>query len=44
LLEPVVADLYGDAHAEIVFATWVQKRQSDRKLFMLDYLGNLIQA
>jgi hypothetical protein len=43
--EPVVADLYGDAHAEIIFASWVQKGTGQTgKLYILDYLGNLLQS
>jgi len=43
--EPVVADLYGDSHAEVVFASWVQKGTGQTgKLYILDYLGNLIQS
>jgi hypothetical protein len=43
--EPVVADLYGDSHAEIIFASWVQKGTGQTgKLYILDYLGNLIQS
>ena len=43
--EPVVADLYGDSHAEIVFASWVQKGTGQTgKLYILDYLGNLVQS
>lgn len=42
--EPVVADLYGDAHAEIIFASWVQKgTYQTGKLYILDYLGNPLQ-
>ena len=43
--EPVVADLYGDAHAEIIFASWVQKGTGQTgKLYILDYLGNLCKS
>lgn len=42
--EPVVADLYGDSHAEILFTSWVQKgTYHTGKLYILDYLGNPIQ-
>jgi hypothetical protein len=42
--EPVVADLYGDSHAEIIFASWVQiGTYQTGKLYILDYLGNPLQ-
>ena len=42
--EPVVADLYGDSQAEIIFASWVQKGTDQTgKLYILDHLGNPLQ-
>jgi hypothetical protein len=42
--EPVVADLNGDNHAEVIFASWVQKGSNlTGKLHILDYLGNPLQ-
>jgi hypothetical protein len=42
--EPVVADLNGDSHAEVIFASWVQKgTYQTGKLYILDYLGNPLQ-
>jgi uncharacterized repeat protein (TIGR01451 family) len=39
--EPVVADLDADGHAEVLFASWVQKGSHQTgKLHILDYLGN----
>jgi uncharacterized repeat protein (TIGR01451 family) len=39
--EPVVADLDADGHAEVLFASWVQKGSYQTgKLHILDYLGN----
>jgi uncharacterized repeat protein (TIGR01451 family) len=39
--EPVVADLDDDGHAEVLFASWVQKgSHATGKLHVLDYLGN----
>ena len=39
--EPVVADLDGDSHPEVIFASWVQKgTHRTGKLHILDYLGN----
>jgi FG-GAP-like repeat len=39
--EPVVADLDADGHAEVLFASWVQKGTNGTgKLHILDYLGN----
>jgi len=39
--EPVVADLDDDGHAEVLFASWVQKGSgATGKLHVLDYLGN----
>lgn len=39
--EPAVADLDGDGHAEVLFASWVQKGSGlTGKLHVLDYLGN----
>ena len=43
--EPTVADLNGDGHAEVIFTSWVQKGSGKTgKLYILDYLGNLLQA
>jgi hypothetical protein len=43
--EPVVADLDGDGHAEVLFSSWAQIGSNQGgKLFVLDYLGNLLQA
>jgi uncharacterized repeat protein (TIGR01451 family) len=42
--EPVVADLDGDGHGEVVFASWTQKGSHQTgKLHILDYLGNKLQ-
>jgi uncharacterized repeat protein (TIGR01451 family) len=39
--EPVVADLDDDGHAEVIFASWVQKGTGRTgKLHILDYLAN----
>jgi uncharacterized repeat protein (TIGR01451 family) len=39
--QPVVADLDDDGHAEVIFASWVQKgTHQTGKLHILDYLGN----
>jgi uncharacterized repeat protein (TIGR01451 family) len=39
--EPVVADLDDDGHAEVLFASWVQKGSyATGKLHVLDHLGN----
>ena len=41
--EPIVADLDNDGHAEVIFASWVQKgSHKTGKLHILDYLGNPI--
>jgi hypothetical protein len=41
--EPVVADLDNDGHAEVIFASWVQKGTGRTgKLHILDYMGNPI--
>jgi hypothetical protein len=41
--EPVVADLDNDGHAEVIFASWVQKGTGHTgKLHILDYMGNPI--
>ena len=38
---PVIADLDNDGHAEVIFASWVQKdTHQTGYLHMLDYLGN----
>ncbi len=43
--EPVVADLDNDGYAEVIFTTWLQKGSGQNgKLYILDYLGNLIHA
>ena len=43
--EPVVADLNGDGYAEVLFTTWAQKGSGQTgKLYVLDYLGNLLHA
>ena len=43
--EPVVADLDADGHAEVIFTSWTQKGSGKTgKLYILDYLGNLLQA
>ena len=43
--EPTVADLDADGHAEVIFTSWVQKGSGQTgKLYILDYLGNLLQA
>jgi uncharacterized repeat protein (TIGR01451 family) len=42
--EPVVADLDNDGFAEIIFSSWTQKGSGQTgKLYILDYLGNVIQ-
>jgi uncharacterized repeat protein (TIGR01451 family) len=42
--EPVVADLDDDGHAEVIFASWVQKgTYQTGKLHILNYLGNPLQ-
>jgi uncharacterized repeat protein (TIGR01451 family) len=39
--EPAVADLDADGHAEVIFASWVQKGSYQTgQLHILDYLGN----
>lgn len=41
--EPTVADLDGDGHAEVIFASWPQKGSHKLgKLHVLDYQGNLL--
>jgi uncharacterized repeat protein (TIGR01451 family) len=41
--EPVVADLDDDGHAEVIFASWVQKgTYQTGKLHILSHLGNLL--
>ena len=41
--EPVVADLDNDGHAEVIFASWVEKGTDHTgKLHILDYMGNPI--
>ena len=41
LPNPVAADLDGDGHAEVIFASWVEKSSNlTGKLHILDYLGN----
>jgi uncharacterized repeat protein (TIGR01451 family) len=41
--EPVVADLDGDSHPEVLFASWVEKGSHQTgKLYMLDHHGNLL--
>jgi hypothetical protein len=44
--EPVVADLDGDGMAEIIFTSWVEKKNSGAvrlgKLHILDYQGNVL--
>jgi hypothetical protein len=43
--EPAVADLDADGHAEVIFTSWVQKGSGKTgKLYILDYLGNFLQA
>lgn len=43
--EPVVADLDNNGYAEVLFTSWVQKGSGQTgKLYMLDYLGNLLHA
>jgi hypothetical protein len=43
--EPAVADLDADGHAEVLFTSWVQKGSGQTgRLYILDYLGNLLQA
>ncbi len=43
--EPVVADLDADGHAEVIFTSWTQKGSAQTgKLYILDYLGNLLQS
>lgn len=38
---PVIADLDNNGHAEVIFASWVQKGTNQSgKLHILDYLGN----
>jgi hypothetical protein len=42
--EPTVADLDADGHAEVLFSSWTQKGSAKTgKLYILDYLGNLLQ-
>lgn len=41
--EPVVADLDGDGHCEVIFGSWVEKGTNHTgKLHILDYMGNVI--
>ena len=41
--EPVVADLDGDGHFEVIFGSWVEKgTYHTGKLHILDYMGNVI--
>ncbi len=41
--EPAVADLDGNGLAEVIFASWVQKRTNQTgKLHILDHLGNVL--
>lgn len=43
--EPVVADLNNDGLAEVIFASWAEKSTgATGKLYILDYLGNPLQA
>ncbi len=43
--EPAVADLDADGHAEVLFTSWTQKGSGKTgKLYILDYLGNLLQS
>jgi hypothetical protein len=43
--EPTVADLDNDGHAEVIFASWVQKGSHQTgKLHVLDYEGNVLHA
>jgi phage baseplate assembly protein gpV len=43
--EPVVADLDNDGHAEVIFTSWPDKASGAvGKLFILDYLGNVLQS
>ncbi len=43
--EPTVADLDADGHAEVIFTSWTQNGSGQTgKLYILDYLGNLLQA
>ena len=43
--ESTVADLDADGHAEVIFTSWTQKGSGQTgKLYILDYLGNLLQA
>lgn len=42
--EPVVADLDGNGHPEVIFSSWVQKGTGGTgKLHILDHLGNPLQ-
>ena len=42
---PVVADLYHDGHAQVIFATWPQATSVETgKLYILDDLGNVLQS
>jgi hypothetical protein len=43
--EPTVADLDADGHAEVIFTSWTQIDSGKTgKLYILDYLGNLLQS
>jgi len=43
--EPTIADLDADGHAEVVFASWVEKGSNQTGyLHILDYLGNPLQV
>jgi uncharacterized repeat protein (TIGR01451 family) len=43
--EPVVADLDNNGKAEVIFASWTQKRSHHTgKLYILDYEGNPLQT
>jgi hypothetical protein len=43
--EPTVADLDADGHAEVLFTSWTQIGSGKTgKLYILDYLGNLLQS
>ncbi len=42
--EPVVVDLDNDGFAEVIFSSWAEKGSGlTGKLYILDYLGNVIQ-